>query len=151
MSPLDEELLALRDALARDLRRLVADAPAAVPEDLRLKGIIGRMGPLLAAQAPNVEALARLDVLAPIDGPDGPEAQERFLETLVRALHVPRMVMAMGEVLRQDARSDALRPFQQRAAEAAARAQHLARLWHLRVAGQGAGPLDDDEEDDVEL
>ncbi|MBX3469672.1 MAG: hypothetical protein KF878_22600 [Planctomycetes bacterium] len=151
MSPLDEELLALRDALARDLRRLVADAPAAVPEDLRLKGIIGRMGPLLAAQAPNVDALARLDVLAPIDGPDGPEAQERFLETLVRALHVPRMVMAMGEVLRQDARSDVLRPFQQRAAEAAARAQHLARLWHLRVAGQGAGPLDDDEEDDVEL
>ncbi|MCO5171455.1 MAG: hypothetical protein M9894_34575 [Planctomycetes bacterium] len=147
MGSLDEELTALRDALVRDLRRLTVEAPAAVPEDLELKGIVGRMGPLLAAQARHVDALAALDLLAPADDPD---AQERVLEVLGRAMHVPRMVVAMGDVVRQDARSDALRPSQQQAARIVARIQHLARLWYLRAAGLPPGALDDEGDDEVE-
>lgn len=138
MAPSDEELTTLRDALVRDLRRLAFGAPDALPDDVALKGILGRADPLLAAQAPHIDALAALDLLSPADDA---EAQERVLEVLTRVLHVPRMVMAMGEVLRQDTKSEALRPLQQEAARAAARVQHLARLWALRQAGLEA---DDD-------
>lgn len=146
MVPTDEELTALRDALVRDLRRLAFDAPDALPDDVALKGILGRVDPLLAAQAPHIDALERLDLLAPAHDL---EAQERVLEVLTRVLHVPRMVIAMGEVLRQDTKSDALRPLQQEAARTAARIQHLARLWTLRQVGPATNDDDAEDEDGV--
>ena len=145
MAPSDEELITLRDALVRDLRQLAFGAPDALPDDVALKGILGRADPLLAAQAPHIDALAALDLLSPADDA---EAQERVLEVLTRVLHVPRMVMAMGEVLRQDTKSEALRPLQQEAARAAARIQHLARLWALRQAGLEADDFVDGAEDE---
>lgn len=145
MVPRDEELIALRDALVRDLRRLAFGAPDALPDDVALKGILGRADPLLAAQAPHIEALAHLDLLREADDP---EAQERVLEVLTRVLHVPRMVIALGEVLRQDTKSEAMRPQQQEAARTAARIQHLARLWALRQAGLDADALDDEADDE---
>lgn len=146
MASIDQELLALRDSIVRELRRLAHDAPDALPDDVKLKGILGRFGPLLESQAAHVDALATVDLEA-----DDPEAQERVLEVLSRALHVPRMVVAMGEVLRQDTKSQALRPLQQDAARAAAGLQRLARLWALRLAGLDAAMIDDEEDEILEL
>lgn len=143
MAPIDEEVLALREAIVRELRRLAGDTPDALPDDVKLKGILGRFGPLLESQVAHIDALAQVDL-----GAEGRAAQERVLEVLSRALHVPRMVVAMGEVLRQDTKSTALRPLQEDAARAAASIQRLARLWALRQAGLDAAMLDDDEEED---
>jgi hypothetical protein len=138
----DEELRRARDEVVRELRTLALGAPDALPGDVPLKGILGRAEELLAAQAPNIDALAAHDLLA-----DEPDAHERLLEVLTRALHVPRMVVALGEVLRQDAKSDALRASQQEAARVVAKVQQLYRLWALRQAGLDATALDDDEVD----
>lgn len=146
MAPIDEEVVALREEVVRELRRLVGDTPDALPDDVKLKGILGRFGPLLESQAGHIDALAQVDL-----GADGRDAQERVLEVLSRALHVPRMVVAMGEVLRQDTKSTALRPLQEDAARAAATIQRLARLWALRQAGLDAAMLDDDEGEDEVL
>ena len=143
MGPAEDELTSLRDALVRDLRQLAYGAPDALPEDVALKGILGRVDPLLAAQAPHIDALAGLDLLGSADE----DAQDLVFEVLTRVLHVPRMVMALGEVLRQDTKSEALRPLQQEAARAAARIQLLARLWALRQAGLDPDALDDLEDD----
>lgn len=142
MGSIDDELPALRDSIVRELRRLAGDTPDALPDDVKLKGILGRFGPLLESQAANVDALAAVDLAA-----EGSEAQERVLEVLARALHVPRMVVAMGEVLRQDTKSTALRPLQQDAARAAASIQRLARLWALRQAGLDAAMIDDEDDE----
>ena len=141
---MNHELLALRDSIVAELRRLAGEAPDALPDDVKLKGILGRFGPLLETQTADIDALATVDLDA-----EGPEEQERVLEVLSRALHVPRMVVAMGEVLRQDTKSTALRPIQQEAARAAASIQRLARLWALRQAGLDAAMIDDDEEEEL--
>ena len=143
---MNDELLALRDSIVAELRRLAGDAPDALPDDVKLKGILGRFGPLLESQTAHIDALATVDLAA-----DSQAEQERVLEVLSRALHVPRMVVAMGEVLRQDTKSTALRPLQQDAARAAASIQRLARIWALRQAGLDAAMIDDvdDEEDEI--
>jgi hypothetical protein len=126
----DEELRRVRDEVVRELRRLAEGAPDDLPEDVPLKGILGRAEDLLAAQRPNIDALASFDLLA-----GDAEAHERLLEVLARALHVPRMVVALGAVLEQDTKSEALRPVQQDAARVVTRIQQLYRLWALKHAG----------------
>jgi hypothetical protein len=144
VGPTEQDLCALRDALVADLRRLSGAAPEAFPEEVKRKGILERAGPLLAAQAGHIDALAALDL-----GATGSAARARVLEALTRALHIPRMVIALGEVLRQDTKSEALRPLQEQAARLAARLQGLGQLWALHQAGLDPGLFDEDELDDA--
>lgn len=139
MAVTEEELRRVRDDVVRELRTLALGAPDALPEDVPLKGILGRAEELLAAQGPNIEALAAHDLLD-----DEPEAHERLLEVLARALHVPRMVVALGEVLKQDAKRDTLRSSQQDAARVVGKIQQLYRLWALRQAGLDASAFEDE-------
>lgn len=141
----EEELELLRGAVVRDLRRLADGAPDALPDDKPLRGILGRSESLLEAQARHIDALETLDLLE-----TGPAAHDRVLETLTRCMHVPRIVVALGEVLRQDQKSDALRPQQADAARVAAGIQRLARAWALRQAGLDADTLIDEDEDEEE-
>jgi hypothetical protein len=139
----EEELELLRAAVVRDLRRLATDAPDSLPDDAPLKGILGRSESLLEAQAKHIDALEALDLLD-----TDPGGHDHALETFTRCMHVPRIVVALAEVLRQDKKSDALRPMQEDAARVAARIQHLVRAWALRQAGE---LREDDEEDVVDL
>lgn len=143
------DLNGLRDAVVRALRRLPGLVVEHTPPGVELRGILGRAGPLLATQAPNIDALAELDLSAPAVGP---AAQREALAVFNRCMHLPRMVGAMAKVLLQDAKSRAFEPLEAEARRAASGVNQLAQLWVLRQAAsaEGFSPSDEDEIDEDE-
>lgn len=143
------DLNGLRDAVVRALRRLPALVEEHTPPGVELKGILGRAGPLLATQAPNVDALADLDLSAPATSK---AAQREALQVFNRVMHLPRMVGALTKVLLQDAKSKAFEPLEAEARRAATGVNQLAQLWVLRQAAssEGFSPSDEDEIDEVD-
>lgn len=116
-------LNARRDAYVRGIRALLARFQQVQPGDL--KGILGRAESVLGAQAGSLDRLLELDLEAP------PERERETIEVLLRAQHLPRMVLAFGEVMVQEEQSQVLRPVQ---LEALALARELALLTQAWVS-----------------
>ena len=109
MTAAAESLNARRDAYVSAIRALLARFPEALPADQ--KGILGRAGDVLSTQEPVLERLDDLD----LEGSPTREEAREVAEVLLRAQHLPRMILAFGQVLLQEEKSRALRPVEQEA------------------------------------
>lgn len=119
----------LKEALVRDLRQLVARCVSEHPREHQYRGILGRVEGLLEGQRPRLDALAALDLDAPVVDL---EQLHAGLEALGAAQHVPRMIYALAEVLQQEKKDGRLRPLQERAQDLLIRMEDLAHAWILR-------------------
>ncbi len=144
-----EGLITQRDLVVRRLRALNPLVGEHLPGDVELRGILGRTRDLLEGQAPSIDALVELDLSRPAAGR---AEQVHVIEVLNRALHLPRMVLALGRVVEQETKQKTLEPALAEARRAAAALHDLAQRWLVRQAGSEEG-LDggDDEEEDPTL
>lgn len=133
--PAGERLGAARDALVRDLRALARSVAERIPEDVEVRGILERVGPLLAGQEAALDRVSALDLDRRL-GPEGfVEALEGALEAFERLMRLPRMIEALARVLEQETRSRALAPAAEEARALAARVERLVGAWLRRNAG----------------
>ncbi|MGE0712735.1 MAG: hypothetical protein AB7N76_33495 [Planctomycetota bacterium] len=123
----EPDLNALRDAYVTAARALIDQVEDAAPEQ-EMRGITGRAGAVLRAQLPVLEALGALDLR-----PGGADQRE-VLVAISRAQHLPRMVLAFGEVLRREEKSRAWAAAQQRALELAGDLALLTQCWVIAAA-----------------
>ncbi|RMG14785.1 MAG: hypothetical protein D6731_09745 [Planctomycetota bacterium] len=114
-------LNARRDAYVRSMRALCRRLVVAMPPDL--DGILGRTESLLAGQAASLERLAGLD----LEGDDPLPIETAH--ALLRAQQLPRMILALGEVLAQQEEDERLRPVQQEALDLARELADLTQAW----------------------
>ena len=115
-------LNARRDAYVATMRALCVRLPRELPADL--DGILGRSAALLETQQVNLDRLETLDF-------EGGSDPNRVFHALVRAEQLPRMVLAMGEVLLQQEKDKALRPIQRDCLNLARELVSLTKTWVL--------------------
>lgn len=143
----DDDLCAARDLVVRRLRALPVLLSEHLPTDVPLSGILGRARELLEAHLPALEALEALDLSRPAAGRT---AQAEVVAALNRALHLPRMVLAMGRVVQQETKRRSLDPVEAEARRAAGAVHALAQRWLVRQATspEGLDPGEDEDEDE---
>jgi hypothetical protein len=98
-------------------QRLIQELPA------DLDGILGRAGPLLEGQDVHLDRLGLLDLDGPVD------SATDVAHALLRAQQLPRMILALGEVMIQQEKDEVLRPLQRDALELARELADVAQLW----------------------
>ena len=93
-----EDLQARRTSYVAGMRELIDELERTLP-DVELRGIATRVGAVLQAQLPALEAFAALDLSEQSDF-------DAVFQTLVRAQHLPRMIVAFSKVLEEDGHRD---------------------------------------------
>jgi hypothetical protein len=94
-----------------------------------LKGILGRAKSVFEAQDSSLEALAAADLEARELAAD---EQRAVAEILLRAQHLPRMILAFGRLLREEKKeSQALLPIEAEVLEVARGLAELIQEWVL--------------------
>jgi hypothetical protein len=116
-------LNARRDAYVRGMRALCGELQSAL-EAGEHKGILGRVGPLLEGQRDTLRRLEELDL-------EGDVGVEETVLALVKAQHLPRMLLALGEVFVQEEKDQALRPLQRRALDLGTELGGMTQDWVL--------------------
>jgi len=139
-----EQLHATRDAFVLGMRALIERVEEDTPE-AELTGIVGRAGQVLRGAAVHLDTLAALDF--------GRSAPDEILSALSRAQHLPRMVLAFGQVLRHEEKSAAWVPAQLEAIELISQLSSLVQEWLASSALDprqllGEGDLEDELEDE---
>lgn len=106
-----------------------------------VKGIVGRGESLVAAQLGALERLSTVD----LDGRPDAAARRHALETLLRAQHLPNILVAMSRVLEEQEKDRALEAIADDARLLGEKLAILTQAWVLR---HGAD-LEGDEEDEL--
>lgn len=120
------------------IERVEDDAP-----DAELRGIVSRAGQVLRGAAVHLDSLAALDF--------GCADPDEILSVLNRAQHLPRMVLAFGQVLRNEEKSAAWVPAQLEAIELLSQLSTLVQEWLASSALDPRQLLGDDlDEDDLD-
>lgn len=104
------------------MRALCERLPKELPPDL--DGILSRSATLLENQQLHLDRLANLDL-------EGGSDPNRVFSALIRAEQLPRMILAMGEVLLQQEKDQALRPTQRACLDLARELVALIKAWVL--------------------
>ncbi len=127
-----------RDEYVQRMRALVQRFRRAHPADL--DGILGRAESVVGAQLTTLDELADLD----LEQATGADARRAAVETLLRAQHLPNVLVAMSRVLEEQEKDRALEPIADEARALAERLALLTQAWVLRHgdALEGDGDVD---------
>ena len=139
-----EQLHATRDAFVEGMRALIERVEEDTPE-AELRGIVGRAGQVLRGAAVHLDTLADLDFSSA--DPD------EILRVLSRAQHLPRMVLAFGQVLHHEEKSTAWVPAQLEAMELISQLSTLVQEWLASSAldpRQLLGELDEEFDEEFD-
>jgi hypothetical protein len=113
-----------RSGYVAGMRQLIDTMERSLP-DMEMHGIATRVGAVLQAQLPNLEAFASLDLSSKGD-PD------EILSVFLRAQHLPRMIVAFGKVLQEEG-STAWLPLRKRATQLAEELALVLQEWALSL------------------